>query len=101
MNKHVDWLKAAGDACSFMRMYALALEISAEAEEQPLRQAADDVVGVLEGVIDRPIADAGKLKEARRRFTVLMTRLADPFAKPPKASPTAFVLKMSMTRSAG
>ncbi len=98
MNKHDDWPKAAGKACSFMRMYALALEISAEAEEQPLRQAADDVVSVLEGIIDRPIADAGKLKEARRRFTILMTRLADPLAEQTKARPAAFVLKMSMRR---
>ncbi|WP_132277896.1 hypothetical protein [Neorhizobium sp. JUb45] len=96
MNKHDGWLKAAGDACSFMRMYALALEISTEAKEQHVRRASTDVVSVLEGVIDRPIADARKLKEARRLFTVMIAHLCDQneWTKPPTR--TSFTLKMSM-----
>ena len=96
MNKHDGWLKAAGDACSFMRMYALALEISADAPDLQLRQAANDVVSALEGVIHAPIADSRNLKEARRRFTIMLTCLSGEEGLPVQPRPGSFVFRMSM-----
>lgn len=99
MNKHDGWLNAAGDARSFTRMYALALEISAQATERHTRRAAIDVVSVLHGVIDKPIADSRKLKEARRLFTVLLTHLSNEDDVEIPQRPARFTLKMSMGSS--
>lgn len=76
MSKHDDWLRAADDACSYRRMYALAQEISIETIDLQLKMAADDVVEVLQDVVRLPIAPSDTLKEARRRFTVLSNVLA-------------------------
>ena len=96
MNKHDGWLNAAGNARSFMRMYALALEISTQATERQIRHAANDVVCALHGVIDKPIADSRKLKEARRLFTVLLTHLSAENEVEIPQRPARFILKMSM-----
>ncbi|CUX72211.1 hypothetical protein AGR6A_pb0025 [Agrobacterium sp. NCPPB 925] len=76
MSKHDDWLKAAEDACSYRRMYALALEISIETIDPQLKAAADGVVEVLKDVVGLALASSDILKEARRRFTVLTNALA-------------------------
>ncbi len=99
MNKHDGWLNAAGNARSFTRMYALALEISAQAPERQIRRAANDVVCVLRGVIDKPIADSRKLKEARRLFTVLLAHLSNEDEVEIPLRPARFTLRMSMSSS--
>lgn len=58
-------------------MYALANEISIETIDPQLMSAADEVVDVLKDVIGLALASSDILKEARKRFTVLTTVLAD------------------------
>lgn len=76
MSKHDDWLRAAEEACSYRRVYALAQEISIETIDLKLKSAADDVVEVLKDVVGLALAPSDTLKEARRRFTVLTNVLA-------------------------
>lgn len=76
MSKHDDWLRTAEDACSYRRMYALALEISIETVNPQLKSAADDVIDTLKDVVGLALAASDCLKEARRRFTVLTNVLA-------------------------
>jgi hypothetical protein len=75
MSKHDVWLRAASDVGSFRRMYALASEIERCSDEAGLCKAASRVVQILACVIDKPIAPAEQLSEARRRFNVLLNYL--------------------------
>ncbi|OMP68921.1 hypothetical protein BV900_27930 [Agrobacterium tumefaciens] len=76
MSKHDDWLHAAGRANSFQRMYTLAQEIMNETGDPHLQRSAVRVVDILETVIDKTLANSRQLREARRRFTVLLVSLA-------------------------
>lgn len=75
MSKHDDWLHAAGQACSYRRMYALAREIMDESDHPNLRREASRVHDILAKVIDKPVASSKQLQEARRRYTVLLNCL--------------------------
>ena len=75
MSKHDDWLRAAEEACSYRRMYALALEISIETIDPSVKAAADAVVDVLKDVIELALASSDTLKEGRRRFTTMVNAL--------------------------
>lgn len=76
MSKHDDWLHAAGEAGSYQRMYALAKEIMNETDDPHLQRSAVRVVEILETVIHKPLAHSNHLREARRRYTVLVNSLA-------------------------
>jgi len=76
MSKHDNWLEAAENACSYRRMYALALEISSTTADPPLKAAAEDVVMGLKNVARLGLDSADQLQEGRRRFTVLINVLA-------------------------
>lgn len=56
-------------------MYALASEIERGSDEAGLSKAASRVVQILACVIDKPIAPAEQLDEARRRFNILLNYL--------------------------
>lgn len=75
MSKHDDWRHAAGQACSYRRMYALAREIMDESDHPNLRREASRVHDILENVIDKPVASSKQLQEARRRYTTLLNCL--------------------------
>nr|CAD6602349.1 hypothetical protein RFYW14_01103 [Pseudorhizobium flavum] len=70
------WLAEAREAHNYRRMYALALKIVREAGAGPLAQAASCVVLSLCDIIYNPVADAWRLKQARRFFQCLLDQLA-------------------------
>lgn len=76
---HINWQKAAGDALSYRRMYALAVEIVAsDSASCDLQRSAAKVVRALTDVIEKPIADAKILSKARRKFQKLERALMKP-----------------------
>ena len=70
------WIKTANATTGYRQMYLLAMQIiDSGVASRDVRHAARRVVRALEGVIDKPIADASALANARRRFAELATAL--------------------------